>query len=219
MGASTTAASTSADFSHKSSWSTSTTAGGDGNILLTNNKDLEFQPKRGEVESALAKAVELRTLHAAATKPNSHRYPPPLSPVSASVSQGRQEDYPIFTPVSLPHSGALFFLSIHPICPSTHGKGLQISLGLVRYLSPYILLLHFSTSHVTILIYILISFPFSFNFQTSPFFHVTVFTLLLHLFRSKLGFLSFQHTLSLGYAFRQKFMNAFHNTVHLNTIT
>ncbi|XP_058748871.1 IRK-interacting protein-like [Vicia villosa] len=61
---------------------------------------------RQEIQTAIAKAVELRALHAALTQANSPsptstshnaRFPSP-SPVPHSVSQFSAQDYPIFTP-------------------------------------------------------------------------------------------------------------------------
>jgi len=70
----------------------------------SNNTELNRQ----EIQTAIAKAVELRALHAALTQgnspspssgPHNARFPSP-SPVSRSVSQFSAQDYPVFTPVS-----------------------------------------------------------------------------------------------------------------------
>lgn len=66
---------------------------------------------RKEIQAAIAKAVELRALHAAliqGTSPANLRYPS-SSPVSRPVSQLSAQDYPVFTPVSLHFSGGLMF--------------------------------------------------------------------------------------------------------------
>lgn len=72
---------------------------------ISTNTDLNRQ----EIQTAIAKAVELRALHAALTQANSPsptstshnaRFPSP-SPVPHSVSQFSAQDYPIFTPVSI----------------------------------------------------------------------------------------------------------------------
>lgn len=65
----------------------------------SNNGNPEITRK--EIKAAIAKAVELRALHAALMRGNSPanaRFPSP-SPVSRSVSQFSAQDYPVFTPV------------------------------------------------------------------------------------------------------------------------
>jgi hypothetical protein len=68
----------------------------------SNNNNTEFN--RQEIQTAIAKAVELRALHAALTQgnspnpspgPHNARFPSP-SPASHFSAQ----DYPVFTPVS-----------------------------------------------------------------------------------------------------------------------
>lgn len=63
---------------------------------------------RQEIQAAIAKAVELRALHAALMQGNSPANPRFLSssPVSRLPSQFSAHDYPVFTPVSL----LLYFL-------------------------------------------------------------------------------------------------------------
>lgn len=58
---------------------------------------------RHEIKDAIAKAVELRALHAALMRgnnPANARFPSP-SPVSRSVSHFSAHDYPVFTPVRI----------------------------------------------------------------------------------------------------------------------
>lgn len=57
-----------------------------------------------EIQAAIAKAVELRALHAALLQSNSpaHLRLPAASPVSRHGSQLSAQDYPVFTPVSFP---------------------------------------------------------------------------------------------------------------------
>lgn len=58
---------------------------------------------RQEIKAAIAKAVELRALHAVLIRGNSStnaKFPSP-SPVSRSVSQFSAHDYPVFTPVRI----------------------------------------------------------------------------------------------------------------------
>lgn len=71
-----------------------------------NGNNPEFS--RHEIQNAIAKAVELRALHAALTQGSSPgpspspaivRFPSP-SPVSRSASHFSAQDYPVFTPVS-----------------------------------------------------------------------------------------------------------------------
>lgn len=57
---------------------------------------------RQEIQAAIAKAVELRALHAAlmqGSSPSNLRFPS-ASPVSHAASQFSAQDYPVFTPVS-----------------------------------------------------------------------------------------------------------------------
>lgn len=65
---------------------------------------------RQEIQAAIAKAVELRALHAAlmqGTTPSNLRFPSSPSPLSHPASQFSAQDYPVFTPVSL--TSTLFF--------------------------------------------------------------------------------------------------------------
>jgi len=58
---------------------------------------------RHEIQAAIAKAVELRALHAALMRGNSPanaRFPSP-SPASRPVAHFSAQDYPVFTPVSI----------------------------------------------------------------------------------------------------------------------
>lgn len=67
----------------------------------TNNGNPEIT--RNEIQTAIAKAVELRALHAALMRgnsPASAKFPSP-SPASCPVSQFSAQDYPVFTPVSV----------------------------------------------------------------------------------------------------------------------
>ncbi|KAE9600376.1 hypothetical protein Lalb_Chr14g0372231 [Lupinus albus] len=64
----------------------------------SNNGNLEISKQ--EIQSAIAKAVELRAIHAALThgsSPVNARFSSP-SPVSRSVSQFSAQDYPVFAP-------------------------------------------------------------------------------------------------------------------------
>ena len=68
-----------------------------------NNNNSNNEVSRQEIQAAIAKAVELRALHAALTQGNSPanlRYTSSASPVSRPVSQFSAQDYPVFTPVS-----------------------------------------------------------------------------------------------------------------------
>lgn len=70
-----------------------------------NNNNSNNEVSRQEIQAAIAKAVELRALHAALMQGNSPapanlRYPSSASPVSRPVSQFSAQDYPVFTPVS-----------------------------------------------------------------------------------------------------------------------
>lgn len=65
-----------------------------------NNNELNRQ----EIQTAIAKAVELRALHAALTQGNSPSPSPGPAkarfPSPSPVSQFSAQDYPVFTPVS-----------------------------------------------------------------------------------------------------------------------
>lgn len=72
---------------------------------------------RQEIQAAIAKAVELRALHAALMQGNSpaanNRFnSSSTSPVSRPVSQFSAHDYPVFTPVSF----VFFFLVFKTSC-------------------------------------------------------------------------------------------------------
>lgn len=73
-----------------------------------NNGSNNTEFNRQEIQTAIAKAIELRALHAALTQGNSPGPSPgppnarfsSHSPASRSVSQFSAQDYPVFTPVS-----------------------------------------------------------------------------------------------------------------------
>ena len=71
---------------------------------------------RKEIQVAIAKAVELRALHAALLQGNSPanlRLPTCASPsVARSSNQFSAEDYPVFTPV---RSGSLLAYLVFPV--------------------------------------------------------------------------------------------------------
>ncbi|XWS52475.1 hypothetical protein CRYUN_Cryun11dG0073700 [Craigia yunnanensis] len=66
-----------------------------------NNNNSNNEVSRQEIQAAIAKAVELRALHAAlmqGNSPSNLRYTSSASPVSRPVSQFSAQDYPVFTP-------------------------------------------------------------------------------------------------------------------------
>ncbi|XP_022731183.1 IRK-interacting protein-like [Durio zibethinus] len=66
-----------------------------------NNSKSNNEVSREEIQAAIAKAVELRALHAAlmiGSSPANPRYPSSASPASRPVSQFSAQDYPVFTP-------------------------------------------------------------------------------------------------------------------------
>lgn len=72
-------------------------------IFQGNNKNNNSEVSRHEIQAAIAKAVELRALHAALLQGNNS--PASLkfssaSPASHHVSQLSAQEYPVFTPVS-----------------------------------------------------------------------------------------------------------------------
>jgi hypothetical protein len=69
---------------------------------LQNHDNTNQEVGRQEIQAAIAKAVELRALHAAlmlGNSPANLRFPS-SSPVSRSVPYFSAQDYPVFTPVS-----------------------------------------------------------------------------------------------------------------------
>jgi hypothetical protein len=78
--------------------------------VFKDNNNGNSETTRQEIKVAIAKAVELRALHASLMRGNSSTANakfPSFSPVSRSVSQFSAHDYPVFTPVRIP-----FFPSI-----------------------------------------------------------------------------------------------------------
>lgn len=66
------------------------------------NNSIKNEVSRQEIQAAIAKAVELRALHAAlvqGSSPANLRFPS-SSPASHPASQFSAQDYPVFTPVS-----------------------------------------------------------------------------------------------------------------------
>jgi hypothetical protein len=69
----------------------------------SNSNNTNHEISRQEIQGAIAKAVELRALHAALMQGNSPanlRFPS-SSPASHTTSQFSAQDYPVFTPVSI----------------------------------------------------------------------------------------------------------------------
>jgi hypothetical protein len=69
---------------------------------LQNHDNTNQDVSRKELQAAIAKAVDLRALHAALMQGNSPanlRFPS-SSPVSRSAPYFSAQDYPVFTPVS-----------------------------------------------------------------------------------------------------------------------
>ena len=81
-------------------------------VFQGHNSNGDHEVSRQEIQAAIAKAVELRALHAALIQGNSPanlKYPT-ASPVSRPPSHFSAQDYPVFTPVSSPFlSFFLFF--------------------------------------------------------------------------------------------------------------
>lgn len=70
--------------------------------LENNNENSNHEVSRQEIQAAIAKAVELRAIHASlmhGSSPANLKFPS-SSPVSRPVSQFSAQDYPVFTPVS-----------------------------------------------------------------------------------------------------------------------
>lgn len=70
--------------------------------IFQGNNNNNNEVSRHEIQAAIAKAVELRALHAALLQGNSpaNLKFPSASPVSHHLSQLSAQDYPVFTPVS-----------------------------------------------------------------------------------------------------------------------
>lgn len=88
-----------------------------GQIIQNHNNkgNSKNEVSRQDIQSAIAKVVELRALHAALMQGNSPanlRYPS-ASPLSRPVSQFSAQDYPVFTPVS----SFIYFIYIFILSP------------------------------------------------------------------------------------------------------
>lgn len=76
-------------------------------ILQNNNGNNTNEIRREEIQAAIAKAVELRAIHASLVRgssPSNFRYPSPSPVPHHHTPQFSAHDYPVFTPVS-----SLFF--------------------------------------------------------------------------------------------------------------
>lgn len=81
----------------------------------TNNNNKNNEVNRQEIQAAIAKAVELRALHAAlmqANSPSNLKLPSSSSPASFPAPQFSAQDYPVFTPVSTNFSLYFIYLFI-----------------------------------------------------------------------------------------------------------
>lgn len=86
-------------------------------VFQGHNSNGDHEVSRQEIQAAIAKAVELRALHAALIQGNSPanlKYPT-ASPVSRPPSHFSAQDYPVFTPVSSPFLSFFFFFEIFSI--------------------------------------------------------------------------------------------------------
>lgn len=83
--------------------------------VFKDNNNGNLETTRSEIKAAIAKAVELRALHAALIRGNSSanaKFKSP-SPVSRSVSQFSAHDYPVFTPVRFFFASIMDFIYIY----------------------------------------------------------------------------------------------------------
>ncbi|GLU24157.1 hypothetical protein SLE2022_401140 [Rubroshorea leprosula] len=97
---------------------------------------------RQEIQAAIAKAVELRALHAAlrqGTSPANLRYQSSASPASRSVSQFSAQDYPVFTPTyeDEPLPGYQIPAKQRALSGSWDGYGIEAASGSETVLSDY----------------------------------------------------------------------------------
>ncbi|XP_021278263.1 IRK-interacting protein [Herrania umbratica] len=107
-----------------------------------NNNSSNNEVSRQEIQAAIAKAVELRALHAALMQGNSPapanlRYPSSASPVSRPVSQFSAQDYPVFTPSYEDETLSGYHTNNQALSESWDEYGLEAGNGTETVLSDY----------------------------------------------------------------------------------
>ncbi|KAK6235634.1 hypothetical protein QUC31_019368 [Theobroma cacao] len=107
-----------------------------------NNNNSNNEVSRQEIQAAIAKAVELRALHAALMQGNSPapanlRYPSSASPVSRPVSQFSAQDYPVFTPSYEDETLSGYHTNNQALSESWDEYGLEAGNGTETVLSDY----------------------------------------------------------------------------------
>ncbi|XP_007014935.2 PREDICTED: IRK-interacting protein [Theobroma cacao] len=107
-----------------------------------NNNNSNNEVSRQEIQAAIAKAVELRALHAALMQGNSPapanlRYPSSASPVSRPASQFSAQDYPVFTPSYEDETLSGYHTNNQALSESWDEYGLEAGNGTETVLSDY----------------------------------------------------------------------------------
>ncbi|XP_039065672.1 IRK-interacting protein-like [Hibiscus syriacus] len=96
---------------------------------------------REEIQAAIAKAVELRALHAALVQGNCYpanlRYPSSSSPVSRPLSHLSAQDYPVFTPSYEDESLSGYHTNKQALSESWDERGLEAGNGIETVVSDY----------------------------------------------------------------------------------
>ncbi|XVF47436.1 hypothetical protein PTKIN_Ptkin03bG0108600 [Pterospermum kingtungense] len=104
------------------------------------NSNTKSEVNRQEIQAAIAKAVELRALHAALMQGNSPanlRYPSSASPVSRPVAQFSGQDYPVFTPTYEDEASSGYQSNNKALPESWEEYGLEAGNGTETVLSDY----------------------------------------------------------------------------------
>ncbi|XWS71130.1 hypothetical protein CRYUN_Cryun03dG0112100 [Craigia yunnanensis] len=105
-----------------------------------NNSNSNNEVSRQEIQAAIAKAGELRALHAALMQGNSPanlRYPTSASPVSRHVSQFSGQDYPVFTPCYEDESISVYNKNNQALSESWDDYGMKAGNGTETVISNY----------------------------------------------------------------------------------
>ncbi|OMP04904.1 hypothetical protein CCACVL1_02105, partial [Corchorus capsularis] len=105
-----------------------------------NNNNSNNEVSRQEIQAAIAKAVELRALHAALMQGNSPanlRYSSSASPVTRPVSQFSAQDYPVFTPSYEDEAVSVYHTNNQALSEGWDEYGLEAGNGSETVLSDY----------------------------------------------------------------------------------
>ncbi|KAL4318542.1 hypothetical protein GQ457_18G004210 [Hibiscus cannabinus] len=104
------------------------------------NTDINNEVSRQEIQAAIAKAVELRALHAAlvlGNSPANQKHPSFSSPVSRPASHFSAQDYPVFTPSYEDEALSGYHTNNQVLSESWDEYGLEAGIGTETVLSDY----------------------------------------------------------------------------------